>query len=115
MTMGSDRPADEVGYDPRTAIATAMTRRYAGFFHDPKMLILEPENQKLSLQSCLEAYTVNAAYQLHMENKLGQLKEGAYADITVFEKDMFKIEPEEILNDKVIMTIFDGRVVYRDN
>lgn len=79
------------------------------------MLILEPENQKLSLQSCLEAYTVNAAYQLHMENKLGQLKEGAYADITVFEKDMFKIEPEEILNDKVIMTIFDGRVVYRDN
>ena len=52
---------------------------------------------------------------MYKRQKLGQLKEGAYADITVFEKDMFKIEPEEILNDKVIMTIFDGRVVYRDN
>lgn len=115
ITMGSDRPADEVGYDPRVAIATAMTRRYAGFFDDPEMLTLEPEDQKLSLQTCLEAYTVNAAYQIHMENKIGQIKAGAYADIAVFEKDMFELTPEEILKDEVVMTIFDGKTAYERN
>ena len=115
ITMGSDRPADEVGYDPRVAIATAMTRRYAGFFDNPEMLALEPEDQKLSLQTCLEAYTVNAAYQIHMENKIGQIKAGAYADIVVYEKDMFELTPEEILDDEVIMTIFDGKTVYKKN
>ena len=113
ITMGSDRPADEVGYDPRLAIATAMTRRYAKFFNDPQMLSLPPQEQKLSLQTCLEAYTVNAAYQVHMENKLGQIKVGAYADIIAFEKDMFDLTPEEILDDKVVMTMFDGRTVYK--
>lgn len=112
ITMGSDRPADEVGYDPRIAIVTAMTRRYAGMLDDPEMLTLQPESQKLSLQTCLEAYTVNAAYQVHMENKLGQIKSGAYADIVAFEKDMFRLAPEEILQDDVVMTIFDGRIVY---
>lgn len=112
ITMGSDRPADEVGYDPRIAIATAMTRKYAGFFDDPEMLSLEPEDQKLPLQTCLESYTVNAAYQMHMEGKLGQIKAGAYADITAFEKDMFELTPEEIIEDKVVMTMFDGKIVY---
>lgn len=112
ITMGSDRPADEVGYDPRLAIVTAMTRRYAGAFDDPDMLTLKPEDQRLSLQTCLEAYTVNAAYQLHMENKLGQIKEGAYADIVAFEKDMFDLQPKEILTDEVTMTMFDGTIVF---
>lgn len=113
MTMGSDIPADEVGYDPKIGIATAMTRRYAGFFDDPQMLTLKPEDQKLSLQECLEAYTVNAAYQVHMENKIGQIKVGAYADIVAFEKDMFELTPEEILEDDVVMTMFDGRIAYQ--
>ena len=77
------------------------------------MLSLPPQEQKLSLQTCLEAYTVNAAYQVHMENKLGQIKVGAYADIIAFEKDMFDLTPEEILDDKVVMTMFDGRTVYK--
>ena len=115
MTMGSDIPADEVGYDPRIAIATAMTRRYAGFFDNPEMLTLEPEDQKLSLQECLEAYTVNAAYQVHMENKIGQIKVGAYADIVAFKKDMFELTPEEILEDEIVMTMFDGRIAYKNN
>ena len=115
MTMGSDIPADEVGYDPRIAIATAMTRRYTGFFDNPEMLTLEPEDQKLSLQECLEAYTVNAAYQVHMENKIGQIKVGAYADIVAFKKDMFELTPEEILEDEIVMTMFDGRIAYKNN
>lgn len=112
ITMGSDRPADEVGYDPRIAIATAITRRYAGAFDDPDMLALQPEDQKLSLQTCLESYTVNAAYQLHMEGKLGQIKEGAYADIMAYENDMFELTPEGILENPVVMTMADGKIVY---
>ena len=47
-----------------------------------------------------------------MENKLGQIKEGAYADIVAFEKDMFDLQPKEILTDEVTMTMFDGTIVF---
>lgn len=112
MTMGSDRPADEVGFDPRMEIVTAMTRKYIGFLDDPNMPSLAPDDQKLSLQQCLEAYTVNAAHQIHMDGKLGQIKKGAYADLCLFEKDMFQLTPQEILENPLMMTMIEGKIVY---
>lgn len=115
MTMGSDRPADEVGFDPRMEIVTAMTRKYIGFFDDPDQPSLLPDDQKLSLQECLEAYTVNAAHQIHMDGKLGQIRKGAYADLCIFKYDMFKLTPEEILEDPLEMTILEGKIIYQNN
>ena len=111
MTMGSDRPADEVGFDPRVGIATAMTRKYMKPVDGVEMIPLKPDNQKLALWECLEAYTVNAARQIHMEGKLGQIIPGAYADIAVFEKDMFRQFPDEIMSNTVKMTFFEGELV----
>ncbi|MCI7145267.1 MAG: amidohydrolase [Clostridiales bacterium] len=112
MTMGSDRPADEVGFDPRMEIVTAMTRKYIGFLDDPELPTLKPDDQKLSLQECLESYTVNAAHQIHMDGKIGQIREGAYADLCLFARDMFTLTPEEILEDPLMMTMIEGKIVY---
>jgi predicted amidohydrolase YtcJ len=37
---------------------------------------------------------------------------GKLADIAVLSDDIFKIKPEEIEKAKVVMTIFDGKVIY---
>ena len=114
MTIGSDRPADEVGFDPRMEIVTAMTRKYVDFLDDPNQPSLPPDDQKLSLRECLEAYTVNAAHQIHMDGKLGQIRKGAYADLCLFREDMFKLSPREILENPLEMTMLEGTIVYQN-
>ncbi|MEA4922929.1 MAG: amidohydrolase [Eubacteriaceae bacterium] len=110
MTMGSDRPVDEVGPEPLRGIEIGMTRKLAGVKNAP---VLPPEDQKLSLQECLKAYTCNAAYQVRMEEKIGRLKEGMYADIVVLEKDLFDVPAEEIHDVPIEMTVWNGETVYK--
>jgi predicted amidohydrolase YtcJ len=43
---------------------------------------------------------------------LGSITPGKLADLTVLDRDIFHIEPEEIASTKPVMTIFNGRVVY---
>jgi predicted amidohydrolase YtcJ len=40
------------------------------------------------------------------------LSAGKLADIVMLDRDIFKIEPEEILKARVILTIMDGQVVF---
>lgn len=107
LGMGSDRPADGNGWDPRLSIYMCMKRAMPGCD-----VIMQGPEDCLTLQECLEAYTINNAYQLHMEDRLGQIKTGFYADLACFEKDMFKLQPEEILTDAVAFTMIDGEIVY---
>lgn len=109
LSLGSDRPVDEFGAEPLKGIEGAMTRKLVGRKGAP---VLPPEDQCLELQECLEGYTCNAAWQLHMEGKLGELSEGAYADIVILQEDLFNVAPDEIHSIPVIMTIANGKVIY---
>ena len=52
---------------------------------------------------------VSAAF---LEDVLGSIEPGEYADMVVFDRDILTIEPAEILQTKVDLTIVDGKVVY---
>jgi predicted amidohydrolase YtcJ len=43
----------------------------------------------------------------------GQLAPGMWADIIVFSQDLFKIPAMDIYKTRVVLTIFDGKVLYR--
>jgi predicted amidohydrolase YtcJ len=47
-----------------------------------------------------------------MEDKIGTLEAGKYADIAVIDKDLFSLPPEAILDSNVILTVMNGNVVY---
>ncbi|PIE45070.1 MAG: hydrolase, partial [Gammaproteobacteria bacterium] len=64
------------------------------------------------LESMIKGYTINAAYQLGMEDEIGSLTVGKAADIVVLDKDLFKIKPTDIHNVKVDMTIMNGKTTY---
>lgn len=101
LAFGSDWPV--VTLNPVTGIYTAVTRR------SPAL----PE-QHLSLEKTVEAYTINGAYSSFEENIKGSVKEGKLADMVILSRNLFSIPREEIKDAKVLMTIFDGRVVYKD-
>jgi predicted amidohydrolase YtcJ len=68
--------------------------------------------EKISMDECIRAYTVGAAYAEFEEEKKGQLLPGQYADVIVMSADVTKIPAGDILNVKVLNTIVGGRIVY---
>ena len=40
---------------------------------------------------------------------------GKLADFTIYNQDLMTLEEHEILNTEIVMTIFDGKVVYSLN
>ncbi|QYX57182.1 amidohydrolase [Roseovarius sp. SCSIO 43702] len=70
------------------------------------------EDQKLTMEEALHAYTWASAYATHEETIKGTLADGQLADIAVFDRNLFEIDPEEILETRCDMTILGGNLVY---
>ena len=63
--------------------------------------------------SCVaRGFTIDAAYQLHMEDEIGSIEVGKKADLVVLDQDIFSVDPYSIHKTSVIMTIMDGEIVY---
>jgi predicted amidohydrolase YtcJ len=106
LAFGSDWTVAPL--NPMTGIYAAVTRRTLDGKHPEGWV---PE-QKITLEETLRAYTVGSAYAEFMDKVKGTITPGKLADIVILDKDLFTIEPEEILNTKVVLTVMDGKVVH---
>ena len=96
--------------NPLLAIQVALTRRGPD---DPPGEAWIPE-ERVDLATMLRAYTVNGAWLSHDERTRGSLEAGQAADLIVLDRDLFRIPPSEIGRAKVLLTLLDGREVFRD-
>lgn len=71
----------------------------------------EPE-QKMTREQALKSYTLDAAFGAFEENIKGSISIGKLADFTIYNQDLMTVVENEILNTEIVMTIFDGEVVY---
>jgi predicted amidohydrolase YtcJ len=69
-------------------------------------------SQKMTRDQALKSYTLDAAYGAFEEDIKGSISAGKLADFTIYDQDIMTIDEDKILNTKVIMTIFNGEVVY---
>jgi predicted amidohydrolase YtcJ len=69
--------------------------------------------EKISLEEVLTAYTWGSARSGYMEEKMGRLQPGRYADLVVLSRDLFRTDPVDIPNVQVEMTMVEGTIVYR--
>jgi predicted amidohydrolase YtcJ len=76
--------------------------------------IMQPE-ERINLEETLLAYTRNGAYASHEEHRKGTLKPGMLGDVTVFNTDLFALDPLELDEVKADLTIVGGEVAYRRN
>ncbi len=107
LAFGSDWPVAPMV--PLMGIYAATTRRTLDG-KNPNGWVPE---QKISVAEAVHAYTVGSAYAEKEEAVKGSLEVGKLADIVVLTEDIFKIEPADIENVKVEMTVFGGRVIYQ--
>ena len=104
---GSDAPV-EVG-SPLIEFYAAVARK------DLKGYSTEgwhPE-QKLTREQALALFTSASAYAAFEENDLGTIEAGKIADFTVFDRDLMTVPEADILDAKAMMTVVDGKIVYK--
>jgi predicted amidohydrolase YtcJ len=106
QVFGSDWPV--VSLDPRLEIGMAVTRQTPEGKPPDGWL----PDQKISLESAIEAITAAGAYASFEEDKKGRLAPGLLADIVILSKDVFAQPPARFLDAVVDVTIFGGKVVY---
>lgn len=112
LAFGSDYPASgagTLGLSPLMQIEIGHTRQWAGESEAP---VQPPESERLSIASLVRGYTLDAAYQLRMEDEIGSIEVGKKADLVVLENNIFEIDPYSIHSTKVLQTWLGGEVIY---
>ncbi|MFN7139800.1 MAG: amidohydrolase, partial [Limisphaerales bacterium] len=87
--------------DPMISIYAAVTRRTLDGKHPNGWV---PE-EKITVEEAVRCYTVNSAYAEFAENVKGTITPGKLADLVMLDKNIFEIDPVEIENTKVLLTL----------
>ena len=108
VAFSSDVPATQV-FEPFWGFIGAVTRRT----RSGQPLV---PSEAISMKEALRSYTYTAAYAAFEEKEKGSIEEGKWADLAVWEQNLYTVRPEPAsLKDlKVLMTILDGKIVYQD-
>ena len=107
LAFGSDCPVEVC--NPMAGIHAAVTRRRAdgspgsGGWHS---------EQRLTVAQAVHAYSLGAAYASGRESEVGSVSVGKRADLTVVDRDIFSIDPQEIHAVKAVATIVGGSIEY---
>ena len=106
LAFGSDWPVAPM--DPLMGIYAAVTRSTLDGKHPNGWI---PE-QKISVAEAIKAFTLGPAFASFDEGIKGSIETGKLADMVVLSDDILQMKPPLLNTVKVMMTIFDGRVVY---
>ncbi len=83
-TLHADSPMFPA--DPISLMKTAVTRQTKS----GKTLGI---NQAISPQQALRTMTINGAWQLHMDDKIGSIEVGKAADLVILNHNLYELEP----------------------
>jgi predicted amidohydrolase YtcJ len=68
--------------------------------------------QRISMADALKAITIHAAYQYGEERRKGSIEVGKLADFVILSQNPITIEPDKIMDIKVLETIKQGKTVF---
>jgi predicted amidohydrolase YtcJ len=104
FALHSDYPQVIVPMDPLKAVWTAVNR----FAEDGKTVMAPGE--RIGVDRALRAVTIDGAYVIGMENTVGSLEPGKYADFAVLEDDPYAVDPTKIKDIPVWGTVLSGKL-----
>ena len=107
FALGSRSPVRSP--DPRIGLQAARFLDKQGIADDGDSVA---KRELMAARAAVAGYTLGAAYAAHQEDRRGQLFEGFWADMTVFDRNPIEGPAETLLDAQVILTIIDGKVVW---
>ncbi|CAG8621133.1 6520_t:CDS:10 [Paraglomus brasilianum] len=107
--LSSDFPVEAA--NPFLGFYAAITRKWTDGNSPHGKQGWFPE-QALTREEALRGFTIDAAYAGFAEDMLGSISKGKYADFVVIDRDIMEIPEKDIIDTRVIATVFGGSVVY---
>ena len=95
--------------DPWIAMETVVTRRGPGITSGPS---LNAKDHAITLEDAVHLYTMGSAYNQHMENEIGSIEKGKFADFIVTDQNIFDVPIHEVHKTKVLSTVLGGKDVF---
>ena len=108
IALGTDFPVEEI--NPINTFFAAVFRKNK----DGLPLNGFQKSESLERLNALKGMTIWAALANFEEKEKGSIEIGKSADFVVLSNDILKVDENEILKTKVIYTIVDGNLVYRN-
>jgi predicted amidohydrolase YtcJ len=108
LAFGSDCPVESP--DPFLGIHAAVTRSRPDGYGGPEGWV---PTQRITVGEAVRAYTWGAAYAAGLEDRLGTLTIGKWADLVVLDRDIFTADPSLIPQTRVLATMVGGQWTYR--
>jgi predicted amidohydrolase YtcJ len=111
VSFGSDLPGtDPDELSPLYQMQAALTGRLPGSTAEVK----RTADRVPSLEQLLRGYTINGAYQMRMEDKIGSIEAGKLADLIILEKNLFDVPPDQLTGVRVLLTMMNGKIIHRE-
>jgi len=102
-SLHSDTPSYETGM----ALLDAAVNRF-----DRSVNEQCDKTQAVTVMEAIRCMTYNGAYATFEENIKGSIEPGKLADLVILSEDILAIDPMDICNVKVDMTMIDGEILY---
>jgi len=68
--------------------------------------------ESVDVRTALRSYTIWAAHQLFLENRIGSIEVGKDADLAVWDRNLYTVPTDTLKDLKCEMTLFRGAIVY---
>ncbi|MHB1329558.1 MAG: amidohydrolase, partial [Gemmatimonadales bacterium] len=68
--------------------------------------------EAVGVREALRAFTIDAARQLFLEEKVGSIEVGKYADLAVWDRDPYTVPTADLKEMRCLLTVFNGQVVH---
>ncbi|MBU3848895.1 MAG: amidohydrolase [Candidatus Acinetobacter avistercoris] len=78
----------------------------------PMTRIAQGVQSGVSLEAMIASHTINGAEAIFAEKETGSIEKGKAADLVVMSQNLFKIQPAALESSEVVMTVFNGKIVY---
>lgn len=105
LALSSDAPSMP-WWDPQTTLFGSIVRASAS--KKP----VSPE-QALTIEEAMYAHTMGGAYADFAEDKKGSLEPGKFADLIVWHDNPYSVEPRDLINLSVDLTMVGGEVLHQ--
>ena len=103
-SLHADQPMFES--HPLSLIHTAVNRKT----RDGKSI--GPHNG-VTVESALKAMTIHSAWQIKMDDKIGSIKVGKYADFVILAENPYEVSEDKIREIQILETIVNGNTIYK--
>jgi hypothetical protein len=106
VANGTDAPVEDV--DPIKSFYASVTRK-----REDNGMVFFPE-QAMTRAEAIYSYTLGNAFAAFEDTWKGSIKPGKVADLVILSNDLIRCSDDEILKTKILFTIIDGKVKYKN-